>query len=132
MKQNIFILLTCFAITSYGQTKSISTIDYVQVLNENKSEVLFYYQNNWQQLRIKALEKGYIKSYQLLETIPTKETPYSFILITTYPNSEKHEASEINFQKLIEASDGLKLLNAKKPNEFRKVIQYNEAVKHWN
>ncbi|PWH84545.1 hypothetical protein DIS18_01400 [Algibacter marinivivus] len=107
-------------------------IDYVQVLNNNKAEALFYYQNNWEQLRIKAIEKGYIDSYQLLETQPTEETPYSFMLITTYKSKLQYHASEANFNMLIEASDGLKLMNEKQPGDFRKVILHNDAVKHLN
>lgn len=129
------IILFAILLSSYTgisqQTTHISMIDYVQVLNENKAEALFYYQNNWQQLRIKALKKGYIESYQLLETKPTTGTPYTFMLITTYKNKAQYEASEKNFQKLIDASNGLKLLNNKKPTAFRKIILHNDAVKHW-
>ncbi|WP_142783634.1 hypothetical protein [Changchengzhania lutea] len=105
-------------------------IDYVQVLNDNNAEALFYYQNNWQALRIQAVEKGYISGYQLLETIPNETSPFSFILITTYKNQDQYNASEDNFQQLIESSDGLKLLNSKKPTDFRKVVMHNDMVKH--
>ncbi len=125
------LLISCYTGISQ-QSKRVSMIDYVQVLNKNKAEALFYYQNNWQQLRIKAIEKNYIESYQLLETLPTDKTPYTFMLITTYKNKEQYEASEEHFRVLIDASDGLKLLNNKKPNEFRKVILHNDTVKHWN
>jgi hypothetical protein len=107
-------------------------IDYVEVLNNNKSEALYYYQNNWEQLRIKAIEKGYIKSYLLLETKPTEKTPYHFMLITTYKNNLQYNASETNFNILIRESGGLKLMNDKKPGDFRKVILHNDAIKHWN
>lgn len=119
--------------TNYAQqSEKISMIDYVEVLNNSKKETLYYYQNNWEQLRIKAIEKKLIDTYQILETIPTKETPFSFILITTYLDKAQYDASEINFRKIIEESDGLKLLNEKKPSEFRKVILHNNSVKHWN
>ncbi len=133
MKKFILFILLISGYSGIGQQSNhISMIDYVQVLNENKAEALFYYQNNWQQLRIKAIEKNYIESYQLLETIPTAETPYTFMLITTYKNIKQYKASEKNFRKLIDASGGLKLLNNKKPTEFRKVILHNDAIKHWN
>ncbi len=78
MKKFILFILLISGYSGIGQQSNhISMIDYVQVLNENKAEALFYYQNNWQQLRIKAIEKNYIESYQLLETIPTAETPYT-------------------------------------------------------
>ncbi|WP_244462150.1 hypothetical protein [Wocania ichthyoenteri] len=101
----ILTALLSFCIGSSQQSTHISMIDYVQILNENKAETLFYYQNNWQQLRIKALEKDYIESYQLLETTPTVKTPYTFMLITTYKNKAQYEASEKNFQELIDASE---------------------------
>ena len=132
MKTLIAFFIISITSLSYGQTEKISMIDYVQVLNSNKPEALFYYQNNWEQLRIKAIEKGYIHSYQLLETEPTETEPYSFILITTYKNQLQFDASETNFNTLIEAGNGLKLINKKKPGEFRKTISHNSAVKHWN
>ncbi|WP_298551185.1 hypothetical protein [uncultured Algibacter sp.] len=58
--------------------------------------------------------------------------PYRFILITTYKSKLQHHASEANFNMLIEASDGLKLMNEKKPNDFRKAIFHNDKVKHLN
>lgn len=132
MKRIITYFLLIIVSWSYAQTKKLSMIDYVQVLNNNKAEALFYYQNNWERLRIKAIEKGYIDSYQLLETQPTAETPYSFMLITTYKSKLQYHASEANFNMLIEASDGLKLMNDKKPGDFRKVILHNDEVKHLN
>jgi hypothetical protein len=116
----------------YGQTDKISMIDYVQIINNHKDEALFYYQNNWEQLRIKAIEEDYIDSYQLLETEPTETEPYNFILITTFKNEIQYHAREEHFNRLIEAGNGLKLLNDKKPGEFRKVIKHIENVKHWN
>lgn len=132
MKRIITFFLVIMVSWSYAQTEKISMIDYVQVLNNNKAEALFYYQNNWEQLRIKAIEEGYIDSYQLLETQPTKETPYSFMLITTYKSKLQYHASEANFNALIAQSDGLKLMNEKQPGDFRKVILHNDKVKHWN
>lgn len=132
MKKLIVLFFVLITALGFSQTEKISMIDYVQVLNNNKAEALFYYQNNWEQLRIKAIEKGYIDSYQLLETQPTKEAPYSFMLITTYKSKLQYHASEANFNMLIEASEGLKLMNDKKPRDFRKVILHNDAVKHLN
>ncbi len=71
-------------------------IDYLEVLNNNKEEAFFYYQNNWEQLRLKAIEKRFIDTYQILEIIPTSKAPFSFILMTTYTNKSKYNASESN------------------------------------
>ena len=128
----MFLLLVLSAYSSFAQQdQRISTIDYIEVLNDNFAETLFYYQNNWQQLRIKALEKGYISNYQLLETIPTEESPYRFILITTYANEEQYGHREKHFQGLIKEKGGLKLLNDKEPKEFRHAIRGHDMVKHW-
>lgn len=133
MKKIVLITLVCFSLVGYAQkNEKISMIDYVEILNNNKEEALYYYKNNWEMLRIKAIEKGFIDTYQILQTVPTKKTPFSFILITTYTNKEQYAASETNFRKIIEESNGLKLLNDKKPSEFRKVVLHNGNVKHLN
>ncbi|MFV9550267.1 hypothetical protein [Algibacter sp. PT7-4] len=132
MKNTLLLFVLLISFFSYSQTSNLSMIDYVEVLNNNKTEALFYYQNNWEQLRIKAIKQGYIESYNLLETKSTPKTPYSFILITTYKNKALYNASENNFEKLIKQSGGIKLMNHKKPKDFRKVILHNDAVKHWN
>ncbi len=110
----------------------ISTIDFVQILNNNKKEALFYYQNNWKILRVQALQKGHILSYQFLETPSTKENPFNFMLITTYANQQQYDKREEHFAALIKAQNVLKLLNTKKPGEFRKVIFGKDPVKHLN
>ena len=123
MKKISFFLLMLFCASSFAQKNTkISTIDFVQVINNNKKEVVFYYQNNWEVLRKMAVQKNYIDSYQLLETKPTKEAPFSFMLITTYKNKKQFAKREKHFQELIKAKGALKLLNSKKPGEFRKVI----------
>ena len=112
-----------FCTVVFGQkNEKISTIDFVKIVNNNKKEVVFYYQNNWEVLRKMAVKKGYIDSYQLLETKPTKDAPFSFMLITTYKNKAQFDKRESHFQELIKAKGKLKLLNNKKPGEFRKVI----------
>ncbi len=110
----------------------ISTIDFVQILNNNTKEALFYYQNNWKVLQVQALQKGHILSYQFLETPSTKENPFNFMLITTYANQQQYDKREEHFAALIKAQNGLKLLNTKKPGEFRKVIFGKDPVKHLN
>jgi hypothetical protein len=59
-------------------------MDFVQVLNDNKEEAVYYYQNNWKVLREMALKKDYIHSFQLLETTESEDAPFQLILITTY------------------------------------------------
>ncbi|WP_233451019.1 hypothetical protein [Hanstruepera ponticola] len=122
-----FVINTFHAQTNDKQ----SSIDFVTVLNDNHAETLYYYQNNWKVLREAAMKRGYIESYELLEIKPNEATPYSFILITTYANQNQYDSREIHFEELIQASGGLKLLNEKTPNDFRKVIHGQDNVKHW-
>ena len=121
-------LICCTTIFSQQNTK-ISTIDFVQILNNNKKEVAYYFQNNWEVLRKMAKKKNYIHSYQILETTPTKEAPFSLMLVTTYGNKSQFAKREIHFQELIKAKGKLKLLNHKKPSEFRKTI-FGKDVQH--
>ena len=131
MKKLLILLLVSNFTLSFAQhNERISTIDFIEVLNDNHDETLFYYQNNWQQLRIKALEKGYINNFELLETKPTEESPYSFILITTYANQEQYDQREKHFQELMAQKSGLKLLNDKQPKDFRQTSRGHDMVKH--
>ena len=97
-------LLLILSATTLGlaqEAEKVSTIDFVQILNHNKKEALFYYENNWKVLRDKALEKEYIHSYQLLETPVSADEPFQLMLITTYANEDQHELAEERFDELI-------------------------------
>ena len=109
----------------------ISTVEFVQILNNNKAEADYYYQNNWKILREMALQNAYIHSYELLET-PFDETgPYHIVLITTYADETQYALREEHFEKLITEKGPLRLLNEKKPEVFRKRVMGKEGVRHW-
>lgn len=110
----------------------ISAIDYVLILDDNRAEVVHYYDNNWKVLREMAMEKGYIDSYQILELQPEEGLPFQLMLITTYPNQSKFDLREKHFQELIKEKGPLNLLNDKKPSDFRKSFYTAEKVRHWN
>nr|WP_299346436.1 hypothetical protein [Allomuricauda sp.] len=134
MRITLLIFVSFISVFCYSQENSkISTIDFVEVLNENKNEALYYYQQNWKILRDVAKEQGYIDSYQLLETNSDNKgtQQFDFILITTYTNIEQYERREERFQKIIEAHGALRLLNDKKPKEFRRTVMNEGKVKHW-
>ena len=129
------LLLIVLSVNSpgYGQQNDrISTIDFVQVLNENKAEAVYYYQHNWKVLRNMALENDYIHSFQILETPFTEEQPFELMLITTYANKKQYDLREDHFRTLIQEIGELKLLNEKKPAEFRKTLFSKENVRHWD
>lgn len=130
MKKSLFALLLLLSILAIAQDQKISTIDFVQVLNDNKEEAIFYYENNWLGLRKMAIERGYIDSYEILETESTEEAPFHLILKTTYPNQNAFDQAEQRFQELIKEKGALQLLNDKKPGEFRKVLFSKVDARH--
>ncbi|SHJ28923.1 hypothetical protein [Aquimarina spongiae] len=132
MRLILALFILSFTSLSYGQLdQRISTMDFVQILNNNKKEVTYYYQNNWKVLRDMAIKKGYIESYQVLETPFNEEQPFEIILITTYANKEQYDQREDHFQELIKEKGALDLLNEKKPGDFRKTLFNREIVRHW-
>ena len=128
------ILLLAFLFScsfGYGQQNDkISTIDFVQVLNKNKEEVMYYYRNNWKLLRDMAVSKNYIDSYQLLETPISEDAPFQLMLITTYANEAQYLLREDRFDELIKEKGALRLMNEKEPAEFRKILFNKEKVRH--
>lgn len=126
----IFLSLYFTIVCGAQQEEKITTMDFVQVVNGHQAEAIYYYENNWQILREKAIKKGYIHSYQFLETPYSEEAPFDLILITTYKNKAQYEMSEKNFGELMTEKKGLKLLNDKKPTEFRKVLFNKTSVKN--
>lgn len=131
MKFKLLYVTLLFCCISFSQTnEKITTIETVEVINNNTDEAIYYFQNNWKVLRIKAVQKGYIHSYSLMKTSYNEETPFHIILVTTYDNKEQFDNREKHFAELIKASGGLKLLNEMKPSEFRKSAFSVNAAKH--
>lgn len=118
---------------SIGQhDNSISSISFVQILNDHKAEAVFYFQNNWKVLREMAINKNYIQSFQLLKTPFTEDAPFHIMLITTYADKAQYDLREDHFTELIEEKGPLKLMNDKKPNEFRKTLFSKKMVRNLN
>ncbi|GAA3606558.1 hypothetical protein Q4Q39_11090 [Flavivirga amylovorans] len=131
MRTLVFFIFLATSI-SYGQQgDKISTIDFVQILNDNKEEAAFYYQNNWKVLRKMAIKKKYIHSFQILETPANEDAPFHLMLITTYLNEEQYKLREDHFSELIKEKGKLELLNDKKPGAFRKTLFSKEKTLHW-
>ncbi len=133
MKILLLLIALNFNYLSYGQVDDrITTIDFVQILNDNKDETIYYYQNNWKVLRDMAIEKEYIASYQLLETQSTEDAPFQIMLITTFAHQKQYDLREDHFGELIEDKGPLKLMNDKKPADFRKILFNKNMVRHLN
>lgn len=111
-----------------SQDDEISTVDFIQIIDDQRDEAIYYYQNNWQILRDQAVEKGFISSYQFYETPFSEEAPFHIILITTYSDRKQYEKREENFGELIKANGPLKLLNDLQPGSFRKTLFSKEEV----
>jgi len=125
----IFLLSFCTTSLFFGQQdQSISSMDFIEIVNNNEQEALFYYQNNWKILRKMAIKKNYISSFELLKDTGQDKNSFSLILVTTYANREQFEKREEHFQELIKEKGGLELLNEKKPTEFRKTVFSKDLI----
>jgi len=132
MRTILLLIILGINSISYGQQDDrITTIDFVQILDDNKDEAVYYYQNNWKILRDMAIEKGYIHSFQILETFFSEGEPFQLMLITTYTNKKQYDLREDHFRELIKEKGELNLMNEKKPDEFRKTLFRKEMVRHW-
>ena len=132
MRQILFLVVFSMSALGYGQPDDkMTTIDFVQILNNNKDEAVYYYSNNWKVLREMAQERNYIASFQILETPFSEVSPFHFMLITTYADSYQYESREAHFEELIKEKGALRLMNEKQPNEFRKTLFSKEGIRHW-
>ena len=133
MKILLLFFTLSIATLSFGQAnEKLTTIEFVEIINNNNSEAIYYFQNNWQVLRELAIKKEYIDSYQLLEVPSSKEYPFQIMLITTYKNKAEYDLREDHFTELIKEKGPLRLLNDKKPGDFRKSSFSKDMVRHWN
>lgn len=131
MKTLLITLIMGLGFSAFAQDDPrISTMDFVQILDGNRAETIYYYTHNWKVLRDQAMEKGYIHSFQLLEVPRNESEPFDIILITTYADQGQYEKREENFGELIEARGGRRLMNDKQPADFRKIIFNREDVHH--
>ena len=128
----LFILLFGLTLSFAQKSTKITTLETVEILNENRDEAIFYYENNWKHLRVKAIQQNFIHSFQILETTYSDETPFHLVLMTTYYDAEQYKNREEHFAELINQMGSLKLLNTKKPSEFRRSVFAFDGAKHLN
>jgi hypothetical protein len=125
MKSFSSILLLLISALAFGQSNpAISIMDFVKIKNDQKKEALYFYEHNWKAYRNIALQKGYIKAYQLLTTIADSAAGFDILLITEYTDSLQLKYSEQRFQEIIKkySPDGPNLLNDLKPADFRQIL----------
>ena len=70
------------------------------------------------------------ESYQILETPYSEEEPYHLILIVTFFNEEQYDNREEPYFELLKEIGQEKLMNDKKPDEFRKELYKKRRVRH--
>ena len=116
-------IFTTLLLLPMSALAEIVTVDFVRVLNGNQQEAIYYYENNWKQHRIKALDRGYISSYKLLVRT-SADGNTDILLLTGYASEAEYEAREANFAIVMRnpQRDGPVLLNQKSPGEFREVF----------
>ncbi len=119
-----------FSIHGQQNESKISTVEFIQIVDSNKEEAIFYYQNNWRTLREMAIKKGYIDSFGFFENQATRQEPFHFILVTTFKNKGQFDLVEEHFSELIKEHGDLKLMNEKKPGEFRKTLYSKRMTKY--
>jgi dienelactone hydrolase len=115
-------LLALIPLHLFAQDESITAFEGIRIKNGHKAEALYYYNNNWEKLRAAAVNKGFIESYSLVETIDPKRAQIDIGLLTHFANKKQFEKREENFASLISAQGKLKLLNELKPSEFRESV----------
>ncbi|MBX2826806.1 MAG: hypothetical protein KTR22_01505 [Flavobacteriaceae bacterium] len=127
------LLVSFTTVLAQSENKEIVTVNFVEVIDNQLDETLYYYENNWLQLRKQALKDNAIADYELLLSMPEKDQPRYITLITSYADKAQYDNREAYFGKLIEERGERKLLNEKQPKEFRKVtLGADMKRKFWN
>lgn len=118
----LLVTIICLNHFSFGQNEqAITSIDFVEILNDNEQEAIYYYQNNWKVLREVAIKKNYIASFEILKDIEEGQT-FDLILITRYKNKKQFDEREAHFDEIIKQKGGLDLMNEIQPKFFRKTV----------
>jgi len=104
---------------------SITVIEYVEILNNNRDEAIHFYENNWKVFREKALEMKYISSFNMHILNEEGESDVDILLITEFANQKEFALSEARFQDIIKSMrpKGPVLLNEHKADTFRRSVQ---------
>lgn len=128
---NLILLLSFLSCSAWAQSKAkITVIEFVEILEDQKKEALYYYENNWKLLRVAARAEGYIDSFQMIEIAHSQELPAHLLLITNFKDKAQYEAAEGNFKKLMAGHGEMRLLNHQQPDNFRKNLMHKVSVRN--
>lgn len=100
----------------------LKTMDYVEILEGNRKEALYFYENNWAKFRAYAAYHGYIKGFRI-QLMPDADA-YDIVLETEYADSTQLIAIEEHFSNWIKTRPSPDLLNDIKPDGFRKNVKH--------
>ncbi|WP_439882137.1 hypothetical protein ACSX1A_03030 [Pontibacter sp. MBLB2868] len=121
MKKLLILFYLISIVPLFGQSENaITTMDFVKIVNGKREEALFFYQNNWLPFREAAYQNGWIKGFQLLESLGTDE--YDLILITEYQDAAQQAAIEEHFTSW-QKKHPIILLNELRPPDFRQNVR---------
>ena len=123
--RQLFILWVLFLpLPAFCQDQPVAILDFVKVQNKNYKEALFYYENNWKIYRQKALQLGYIESFQVIQVKPDSTADFDLILMTVYKDSNALRMSEERFDPILKdlRPAGPLLLNSVPAADFRKIV----------
>lgn len=133
MSKSIAIILSAFQLVLFthpGQAQTVSSIDIVKINSKYQKEAEFFYKENWQAFRAKALEKKLIANYEMMKTPIDSTGYYTLILITSYPDSTLYHNREKNFEPIMKSvsPNGPKMLNNIERKQFLQYIDGFDAT----
>lgn len=101
----------------------LEVIEFVKVVNGNRDEARYYYENNWRVYREAAVKRGIIESFNYVE-IANKDSEFDIILITRYANEDQYKNSEKAFEPILKElrPKGPLLRGTLKPDAFRQIV----------
>jgi len=120
----VFFVLIASASSMAQTSSSVILMDIVEVPVSKRAEAIYYFENNWELFRERALQKGLITSYRMLE-VNLKDADYLELILTTeFSDETQYEKVEENFEPIMKEArpNGPVTLNEVKPADFRKLV----------
>jgi hypothetical protein len=133
MNFKAFVILISIGFLSFWENtfaQKYATVDIIKVKAKYEKEAMYFYTENWQAFRKKALTEKVISGYEFLKTETDTTEHFHLILITEYPDSLKFHNQEANFRPIMQSisPNGPKLLNDKPIKEIVQYLQGYDAV----
>lgn len=114
----LLLALSLASLCPVAMADTVTVVEGVKILNNNRAEAVFYYQNNWAQFRRDAELQDAISSYELIIASPGSDETVDILLITRFDDADQYAGIEDAYEKIAGGRD-LQLLNDVKPGDFR-------------